>query len=96
MFQAHIFCFSQARRIIGDFGIPISILISVVVDISIPDTYTQVTAPLNPLRVSHVQYINTKELLRQLIKYSAVIGGRFIPSLCYSYSVVDLADCRKQ
>lgn len=33
----------QARRIIGDFGIPISILVSVLVDYSITDTYTQVT-----------------------------------------------------
>lgn len=33
----------QARRIIGDFGIPISILVSVFVDYSITDTYTQVT-----------------------------------------------------
>ncbi|GAA6102274.1 anion exchange protein 3 isoform X2 [Tachysurus ichikawai] len=31
----------QVRRIIGDFGIPISILLSVVVDLCIPDTYTQ-------------------------------------------------------
>jgi len=34
----------QARRIIGDFGIPISILVSVLVDFSITDTYTQVTS----------------------------------------------------
>lgn len=32
----------QARRIIGDFGIPISILVFVLVDYCIPDTYTQV------------------------------------------------------
>nr|XP_046259849.1 anion exchange protein 3 isoform X2 [Scatophagus argus] len=31
----------KARRIIGDFGIPISILVSVWVDYSITDTYTQ-------------------------------------------------------
>lgn len=37
------FCsYQQARRIIGDFGIPISILVFVVVDYSITDTYTQV------------------------------------------------------
>lgn len=35
----------QARRIIGDFGIPISILVSVLVDYSITDTYTQVFLP---------------------------------------------------
>lgn len=41
------FCsYHQARRIIGDFGIPISILVFVVVDYSITDTYTQV-APQN-------------------------------------------------
>ncbi len=43
----------KARRIIGDFGIPISILISVLVDCTIPETYTQVTALVN----SHVQYV---------------------------------------
>ncbi|KAG7278540.1 hypothetical protein CRUP_009804 [Coryphaenoides rupestris] len=32
---------SLARRIIGDFGIPISILFSVLVDYSVADTYTQ-------------------------------------------------------
>ncbi|XP_031415836.1 anion exchange protein 3 isoform X1 [Clupea harengus] len=31
----------KARRIIGDFGIPISILFSVIVDYFLPDTYTQ-------------------------------------------------------
>ncbi|XP_075886703.1 anion exchange protein 3 isoform X1 [Nelusetta ayraudi] len=31
----------KARRIIGDFGIPISILVFVLVDYCIPDTYTQ-------------------------------------------------------
>ncbi len=36
--------YPQARRIIGDFGIPISILVSVLVDYAITDTYTQVTA----------------------------------------------------
>ncbi|KAI7808708.1 anion exchange protein 3 isoform X2 [Triplophysa rosa] len=40
-FRNSRFLGGKARRIIGDFGIPISILISVVVDISIPDTYTQ-------------------------------------------------------
>lgn len=34
---------SQARRIIGDFGIPISILVFVMIDYGISDTYTQVT-----------------------------------------------------
>lgn len=35
---------SQARRIIGDFGIPISILVFVMIDYGISDTYTQVTS----------------------------------------------------
>lgn len=48
----------KARRLIGDFGIPISILVMVLVDYSITDTYTQVspafatartTAPLHGL-----------------------------------------------
>lgn len=37
-------CVLQARRIIGDFGIPISILVMVLVDYTITDTYTQVGA----------------------------------------------------
>lgn len=32
----------QVRRIIGDFGVPIAILIMVLVDYSVEDTYTQV------------------------------------------------------
>lgn len=34
----------QVRRVIGDFGVPIAILIMVLVDYSIEDTYTQVRA----------------------------------------------------
>lgn len=48
-------CLWQARRIIGDFGIPISILVMVLVDYSITDTYTQVSlphAPPWPLQIS--------------------------------------------
>lgn len=41
----------QLRRVIGDFGVPISILIMVVVDSFIKDTYTQVTPP-HPLPCS--------------------------------------------
>lgn len=33
---------SQARRLIGDFAIPLAILIMVVLDIIIKDTYTEV------------------------------------------------------
>ncbi|XP_072322027.1 anion exchange protein 3 [Eucyclogobius newberryi] len=40
-FRNSRFLGGKARRIIGDFGIPISILVSVLVDVSIPDTYTQ-------------------------------------------------------
>uniref|UniRef100_A0A7N6FFV5 Anion exchange protein n=1 Tax=Anabas testudineus TaxID=64144 RepID=A0A7N6FFV5_ANATE len=40
-FRNSRFLGGKARRIIGDFGIPISILVSVMVDYSITDTYTQ-------------------------------------------------------
>uniref|UniRef100_A0A673HD04 Anion exchange protein n=1 Tax=Sinocyclocheilus rhinocerous TaxID=307959 RepID=A0A673HD04_9TELE len=40
-FRNSRFLGGKARRIIGDFGIPISILISVLVDCIIPETYTQ-------------------------------------------------------
>uniref|UniRef100_A0A3Q3S430 Anion exchange protein n=1 Tax=Mastacembelus armatus TaxID=205130 RepID=A0A3Q3S430_9TELE len=40
-FRNSRFLGGKARRIIGDFGIPISILVSVWVDYSITDTYTQ-------------------------------------------------------
>ncbi|XP_077473107.1 anion exchange protein 3 [Stigmatopora argus] len=40
-FRNSRFLGGKARRIIGDFGIPISILISVLVDYTITDTYTQ-------------------------------------------------------
>lgn len=36
----------QLRRVIGDFGVPIAILIMVLVDYSMSDTYTQVRLPL--------------------------------------------------
>lgn len=39
---------SQLRRVIGDFGVPISILIMVMVDSLIKDTYTQVTLSSHP------------------------------------------------
>ncbi|KAM8856212.1 anion exchange protein 3 [Spinachia spinachia] len=40
-FRNSRFLGGKARRIIGDFGIPISILVSVLVDYSMSDTYTQ-------------------------------------------------------
>ncbi|XP_035506973.2 anion exchange protein 3 isoform X1 [Scophthalmus maximus] len=40
-FRNSRFLGGKARRIIGDFGIPISILVSVLVDYSITNTYTQ-------------------------------------------------------
>ncbi|XP_035250314.1 anion exchange protein 3 isoform X3 [Anguilla anguilla] len=40
-FRNSRFLGGKARRVIGDFGIPISILFSVIVGYSIPDTYTQ-------------------------------------------------------
>lgn len=39
----------QLRRVIGDFGVPISILIMVLVDVFIEETYTQVAFPPPPL-----------------------------------------------
>ncbi len=36
------FFFLQLRRVIGDFGVPIAILLMVLADYSIRDTYTQV------------------------------------------------------
>lgn len=41
LFWHWLFCV-QFRRIIGDFGVPIAILIMVLVDYNIDDTYTQV------------------------------------------------------
>lgn len=35
-------CDYQVRRLIGDFGVPISIFLMIVVDYNIEDTYTQV------------------------------------------------------
>ncbi|KAI1899473.1 hypothetical protein AGOR_G00062160 [Albula goreensis] len=40
-FRNSRFLGGKARRVIGDFGIPISILFSVIVDNFLPDTYTQ-------------------------------------------------------
>lgn len=60
---------SQARRIIGDFGIPISILVFVMMDCSIPDTYTQVT--LFKVTVNHSQL--PEELI---IYFILTIDGR--------------------
>nr|XP_057937168.1 anion exchange protein 3 isoform X6 [Doryrhamphus excisus] len=40
-FRNSRFLGGKARRIIGDFGIPISILVSVLIDYTITDTYTQ-------------------------------------------------------
>ncbi|XP_059559279.1 anion exchange protein 3 isoform X1 [Myotis daubentonii] len=44
-FRNSRFLGGKARRIIGDFGIPISILVMVLVDYSITDTYTQASEP---------------------------------------------------
>lgn len=42
-FRSHlVFVVFQLRRIIGDFGVPIAILIMVLVDYSAEDTYSQV------------------------------------------------------
>lgn len=42
----------QLRRVIGDFGVPISILMMVLVDTFTKDTYTQVSPP-QPLSCLH-------------------------------------------
>lgn len=42
MISEVVLCPFQLRRIIGDFGVPIAILIMVLVDYSVEDTYTQV------------------------------------------------------
>ncbi|XP_044793812.2 anion exchange protein 3 isoform X4 [Bubalus bubalis] len=47
-FRNSRFLGGKARRIIGDFGIPISILVMVLVDYSITDTYTQLFTPQFP------------------------------------------------
>lgn len=39
-----VLVFLQIRRLIGDFGVPIAILVMVLVDYSIQDTYTQVSS----------------------------------------------------
>lgn len=39
-----VLVFPQIRRLIGDFGVPIAILVMVLVDYSIQDTYTQVSS----------------------------------------------------
>uniref|UniRef100_A0A8C3HDU2 Anion exchange protein n=1 Tax=Chrysemys picta bellii TaxID=8478 RepID=A0A8C3HDU2_CHRPI len=44
--------FVQIRRVIGDFGVPIAILIMVLVDFSIRDTYTQVSE-VGPVSGTH-------------------------------------------
>ena len=43
----------QLRRTIGDFGVPISILIMVMVDALVQDTYTQVTLSPHPATLFH-------------------------------------------
>uniref|UniRef100_A0A2I3HK93 Anion exchange protein n=1 Tax=Nomascus leucogenys TaxID=61853 RepID=A0A2I3HK93_NOMLE len=54
-FRNSRFLGGKARRIIGDFGIPISILVMVLVDYSITDTYTQVREPQPCGSCSHPQ-----------------------------------------
>lgn len=53
----------QLRRVIGDFGVPISILIMVMVDAFIQDTYTQVT--LSPTLISFPQHAPSPKLPSQ-------------------------------
>lgn len=57
--------FLKARRIIGDFGIPISILFSVIVDYFLPDTYTQVNSPMGSVAPGGPMQLCTDLLLNQ-------------------------------
>lgn len=80
---APLFHCLKVRRIIGDFGIPISILLSVIVDLLIPDTYTQVTGLKSDLTVMSSPPNNTVcsdrlGLLILFIKYLPVIEARFL------------------
>lgn len=62
----------QARRIIGDFGIPISILVFVMMDCSIPDTYTQVNFLKSQQNTAAFSKL-TEELI---IHFILIINGR--------------------
>lgn len=46
--QLHVCLISdyQVRRLIGDFGVPISMFLMIVLDYNIADTYTQVSSLL--------------------------------------------------
>lgn len=57
-------CLFQLRRIIGDFGVPIAILIMVLVDYSVEDTYTQV----RPHNVDKFDFISRPETLLTNLK----------------------------
>lgn len=65
----------QLRRIIGDFGVPIAILIMVLVDYNVEDTYTQVrpepTLNIPTCRVvkvfTFISHVQTRELAVRLI-----------------------------
>lgn len=82
---APLFHCLKVRRIIGDFGIPISILLSVIVDLLIPDTYTQV--PVLKSKLFHTAVSSPPSnsvcsdllcLLILFIKYLPVIEARFL------------------
>lgn len=80
LFSSHyvpLFHCLKVRRIIGDFGIPISILLSVIVDLCIPDTYTQVKMLESKLFHSAMSPPSSI-LLICFIKYSPVIEARFL------------------
>lgn len=70
--------YPQARRIIGDFGIPISILVSVLVDYSITDTYTQVTVMSITSVTAPVEVYFYYILLQQISAFSQHINVTFI------------------
>lgn len=53
----------QLRRIIGDFGVPIAILIMVLVDYSVEDAYTQVRPPTT--FKTYLKWKNVSECFQQ-------------------------------
>lgn len=65
------FCVVQLRRIIGDFGVPIAILIMVLVDYSIRDTYTQVSSAA--MKIISKPFISLFIVLSRLIRLTTVL-----------------------
>ena len=77
--------FSQVRRLLGDFGVPIAIFLMVVADISIEDVYTQVGS-FNLLCLSH-QRIN------ETLHTQSKGGSKFIKMFSTDLYGLQLVDC---